>query len=312
MRKKIAFLGAYAVRYGNIVVFVLGVLFFLGRKRHSIDILHVHTADWIAGVGAFAGRVFNIPVVCKGADMPVFPPLHGVPMAAYCDIWRRKPHFIALTQAMQADLVQDGISEKNITVIPNGVLLPNQTVAVEDNEDFLYIGNFSQSAAHKGFDLLITAWAVFHHQHSSSRLLLLGGGDALPWQQLARKLGCLDSIEFAGYQTDLAPFFRKSCCLLLPSRKEGISNALLEAQSWGLPAIVSDIPGNREVVQHKRTGLIIPTGDSRSLAEAMRHLYTSSLLRREYGRAARKRMEDFFAIDSVAERAVTLYNQLII
>ncbi len=308
-RERFASLAAYIIRYCNIIVFVFGVISFLRKNRHDLDILHVHTADWIAGVAAFLGKFFGISVICKGADMPVFPPLHVVPMAVCCDIWRRKPYFIALTQAMRADLMENDVVDQHITVIPNGVALPAQTAPVQENNDFLYIGNFSQSAAHKGFDLLIAAWAIFHSQHVSSRLLLLGGGDAGPWQQLAQDLGCAESIEFAGYQTNPASFFKKSCCLLLPSRKEGISNALLEAQSWGLPAIVSDIPGNREVVQHQQTGIIIPVEDSAALAEAMVSLYTSPALRQEYGTAARKYMEEHFSIDRVAEQVVALYKK---
>ncbi|MCI5195756.1 MAG: glycosyltransferase, partial [Candidatus Electrothrix sp. AW5] len=132
-----------------------------------------------------------------------------------------------------------------------------------------------------------------------------------PWQQLARKLGCLDSIEFAGYQADLAPFFRKSCCLLLPSRKEGISNALLEAQSWGLPAIVSDIPGNREIVLHEINGLIVPVENSDALAAACIYILDNPLLREKYGYAARKRIEELYSMERIADLTVNLYKELL-
>ena len=242
--------------------------------------------------------------------MPVFPPLRAVPLAACCDRWRRKPHFIALTQAMKDDLLRNYVPANKITVIPNGVPVSAQTALVEKNNHFLYIGNFSQSAAHKAFDVLLKAWAAFHQQRPTPRLLLLGGGDAEPWQMLARQLGCADSVDFLGYQTCLPPFFEQSCCLLLPSRKEGIANALLEAQSWGIPAIVSDIPGNRAVVEHQKNGLIVPVGDSKTLAEAMLHLYDSPELHKKYGAAARKRMEEIFALDTVADQTVALYQQL--
>ncbi|CAK8711500.1 hypothetical protein GCAAIG_00790 [Candidatus Electronema halotolerans] len=220
------------------------------------------------------------------------------------------PHFIALTPAMKDDLVQNHVPENKITIIPNGVSIPAQTAPVEKNSHFLYIGNFSQTAAHKAFDVLLEAWTAFHHHRPAPRLLLLGGGDAEPWQALARQLGCADSVDFLGYQTSLTPFFTQSCCLLLPSRKEGIANALLEAQSWGIPAIVSDIPGNRAVVAHQKNGLIVPVGDSKALAEAMLHLHDSPELRKEYSAAARKRMEDVFALDKVADQTVVLYQQL--
>jgi glycosyltransferase involved in cell wall biosynthesis len=300
----------FCIRFCNISAFSFAVLFFLLRKRRSFDVLHVHTAEWIAGLAAFAGKIFKLPVICKGADMPVFPPLQAVPLADCCDRWRRRPHFIALTPAMKDDLMRNTVPESNITIISNGVPIPAQTAPVENNSHFLYIGNFSQTAAHKAFDVLLEGWAVFHYQRPSSRLLLLGGGAAEPWQALARQLGCADSMDFLGYQTSLTPFFEQTCCLLLPSRKEGIANALLEAQSWGIPAITSDIPGNRAVVEHQKNGLIVPVGDSNALAQAMLRLHDSPELRKEYGAAARKRMEDVFALDKVADQTVALYQQV--
>jgi glycosyltransferase involved in cell wall biosynthesis len=293
----------------NIILFSFGVLFFLARKHDSFDILHVHTAEWIAGLAAFAGKIFKLPVVCKGATMPVFPSIQDVPLAFLCAKWRKKPHFITLTQAMKHDFMANGIPESKITIIPNGVPIPLRLSAVEKNSHFLYIGNFGQ-AAWKAFDILLAAWAAFHQQRPTPRLLLLGGGNAEPWQVLARQLGCAESVDFLGYQTCLPAFFEQSCCLLLPSRNEGLSNALLEAQSWGIPAIVSDIPGNRAVVAHQKNGLIVPVGDSKALAEAMLHLHDSPELRKEYSAAARKRMEDVFALDKVADQTVVLYQQL--
>ncbi|CAK8719264.1 hypothetical protein GKODMF_10830 [Candidatus Electrothrix gigas] len=286
-------------------------MFFLSKNRDTIDILHVHTAEWIAGLAAFAGKFFNILVVCKGADMPVFPPLHAVPVSTCCDIWRRKPHFIALTQAMKDNLVQNGVPDNRITVIPNGVKLPDRTAAPSRNSHFLYIGNFSQSAAHKSFDILIEAWAKVHRLRPDTKLFMLGGGNADEWTALADSLGCDDSIEFLGYRKKLTPFFLQTCCLLLPSRKEGISNALLEAQSFGLPAIVSDIPGNREIVLHEINGLIVPVENSEALAAACIHMLDNPLLREQYGNAARKRIEESFSMERIANLTVNLYKELL-
>ncbi|MGX9728412.1 MAG: glycosyltransferase family 4 protein [Candidatus Electronema sp. VV] len=298
------------LKYSNSLAFIIGTLCYLGLCRKKIDILHVHTAEWIAGLAAWAGKLFHFPVVCKGSNIPVFPQRQGVPFAAFFDAWRRKPHFIALTSAMRDDLLNNGVPANRISIIPNGVELPNRIVAVKDNKNFLYIGNFSQSAAHKGFDVLIEAWAVFHRLRPEPRLIMLGGGDASPWQRMAEQLCCAESIDFSGYKADLAPYFLQTCCLLLPSLKEGISNALLEAQSWGVPAIVSDIPANQAVVEHERSGLLIPVGDSKALAAAMLRCCDEPDFRRRCGAAARRRMEEVFAMDTVTTRTLELYQQL--
>jgi glycosyltransferase involved in cell wall biosynthesis len=305
-------LASKTVKYCNTAIFGISVLLYLLKNKRSIDVLHVHTAEWIAGLAALAGSWAGIPVVCKGADIPVFPVIEDVPVKKFFDRWRRKPHFIALTQAMKRDLLKNGVPESRITVIPNGVQLPGETAQVANNKNFLYIGNFSQTAAHKGFDILIKAWSRVCCQRPGVRLIMLGGGEADTWIDFARQSGCLDAIEFAGYRDDLAPYFLTACCLLLPSRKEGISNALLEAQSWGIPAIVSDIPGNREVVKHQENGIIVPVEDYIGLAEACTFLIDSPDVRAQYGKAARRRMEDIFDMEKITTVTVKLYEKMVV
>ncbi len=299
------------VRFCNASVFGISILIYLLINKKSLDVIHVHTAEWIAGVAYIAGYLTKTPVVCKGANLPVFPDIEYVPLGFFLENWRKKNHFIALTQAMKNDLLENGVPENKITVIPNGVQVPRETASVAENTNFLYIGNFSQTAAHKGFDILIKAWSIVHQAKPTALLTMLGGGDARSWIDLANELGCGNSIRFEGYQDELASYYISACCLLLPSRKEGISNALLEAQSWGIPAIVSDIPGNREVIIHRENGLVIPVDDYIALSEACISLFDKPWIRQQYGKAARKRMEAIFAMEKVAQQTVQLYEELV-
>lgn len=303
-------IAAYLVRYLNILFFSIGVFLFLCKKHKSIDILHVHTADWIAGLATFSGRIFRIPVICKGANIPVFPPLSGVPCSWFFERWRKQAYFIALTEAMRENFIESGVNHENISVVPNGVVTVSSTVAVENNRNFLYIGNFSQTAGHKAFDILIQAWAEVNTKRPDARLIMLGGGDIAQWQEYARKYNCADSIYFSGYQIDITPFIEKSCCLLLPSRKEGISNALLEAQSYGLPAIVSDIPGNTEVVTNRKNGIVVPVADAPALANAIVEVVDDAKLRKKLGAEAKQMIEERFSMKGVTQNTFAQYCKL--
>ncbi len=304
-------IASFTLRYLNALVFGLNVLFFLYRRRKSVSILHVHIADWLAGVTALAGAMFRIPVVCKGANQPVLPGLRGIPFSSLLGHWRKRPNFIALTESMRQDLLLHEVPAERIYIIPNGVIIPEKIAAAEQNTSFLFVGNFSQTAAHKGFDILLHAWHGVVREEPAACMVLAGGGDASPWQKLAHQLGIEKTLTFAGYRTDLEEYYLRAACLVLPSRKEGISNALLEAQGYGLPAIVSDIPGNREVVVDGVTGCIVPVGDSGCLSEAMLKIYRSPLLRKKYGKAARDRVEKNFSMDCVALKVNRLYEDLL-
>ena len=143
------------------------------------------------------------------------------------------------------------------------------------------------------------------------RLQLDGGGDAGGWKKLAQEVGLGAEIEFRGVAPDLIPIFAGAGFLVLPSRVEGLSNVLLEAQSVGLPAIVSDIPGNRSVVTHGVNGWVVPVGDAQALAEAMVKLHRSPDLRAEMGRRARETIARDFAMPVVAARLEEAYRKLL-
>jgi glycosyltransferase involved in cell wall biosynthesis len=171
----------------------------------------------------------------------------------------------------------------------------------------LYVGNFCQGADHKGFDVLCKAWAQVCVHHPEAKLILAGQGDTAPWKEMFARLGCAQHVEFAGYVQSLADLYHKAALFVLPSLHEGMSNALLEAQAWGLPAVVSGIPGNSAVVDNGSTGVVVPAGDHMALAEEICVLLSNPEKRAEMGARARERIVANFTIDRVAEKYETLY-----
>jgi glycosyltransferase involved in cell wall biosynthesis len=130
------------------------------------------------------------------------------------------------------------------------------------------------------------------------------------WERELAAAGCREQVDFVGYRQDLDVWFRRAAVFVLPSRHEGISNALLEAQSFGLPAVVSEIPGNRAVVVDGVTGLVVPAGDAAALAAALVRLLGDADLRRRMGSEARRRVSAEFGIETVARRLGDLYRRL--
>ena len=301
---------ARAVRWLNAAFFMAGAGWVLFRRRRAIDVLHVHGADWHAGFAGWIGHRLSIPVVCKGANVPVFPSLHGLPFARSLDAWRRRIHYVALTPAMRDDLLANGVAGDRITILPNGV----EISAVERNPSseplVLHVANYTQPAWNKAFDVLFGAWPRVARQCPLARLVSAGAGDVSKWKKQLDQTGCADRVEFIGFQLDLESWYRRAAVFVLPSRHEGISNALLEAQSVGIPAVVSDIPGNCAVVVAGATGLVVPVGNEDALAQALVQLLSDADMRRRMGSAARHRMEAEFGIEAIARQTGDLYRRL--
>jgi len=120
-------------------------------------------------------------------------------------------------------------------------------------------------------------------------------------------------VTFVGHQEDVYRFLAVTDVFVLPSRKEGVSNALLEAMSQGLPVIAADdeLGGNREVVRDGVDGYLVGLGDSVRFAEALLRLLSDPKLRRDVGRRARCRIEQEFSLQRITDRYLELYEELL-
>ncbi len=308
----ILFWGLLPFRWLARLAFLIELRGFVHSLRPRPDIIHVHESGWLAGVGSWLGKIFCVPVVCKVRNTPALDVIgYDVPFRCRWERLRRTASFIALHETLQAELWAAGISRAHTIVIPNGVDIPSEVVGERDPEHVLYVGNFSQGAAHKGFDILIRAWGIVHRANVSARLTMLGGGDCKRWMVLAEKYLCRASICFQGSTADPAPFYQKASLFVLPSRHEGMSNALLEAQSYGLPAVVSDISANCAIVSDGVNGLLFPSEDYQVLAQHILRLLEDRVMRERMGIAARARMEMLFSMQVVSQALVTFYrNQM--
>jgi glycosyltransferase involved in cell wall biosynthesis len=119
-----------------------------------------------------------------------------------------------------------------------------------------------------------------------------------------------DGLEWLGHRDDVPALLAASHVAVLPSYREGLPKSLLEAAACGRPAVATDVPGCRDVVQGGRTGLLVPPQDVSALAAAMRRLGEDAALRMEMGRAARVRVEEHFGIEQVVRETFRLYDEL--
>ena len=300
-------LAAAGVAWFNALLYQAGSAFFLLRHARDFDLIHVHTSEWIAGFAVWLGRRLRRPVLCKVATLPALPAAtKRVPFGRAWDRRRRQAEFVSLNEAMAAELRAAGVPEQRVRVIPNSVELPDLSCRREDADLVLFVGNLTQHEW-KAFDVLFDAWALVHAERPSARLAVFGGGDPAPWERYLEARGCRASVSFEGFVRDVNAGYARAAVLALPSRQEGMSNALLEAQSWGVPAVVSDIPANRAVVSDGENGLVVPVNDAGSLTVSLLRLLRDAGLRAVLGAAARRAVERRFGVELVAELTLATY-----
>lgn len=126
-------------------------------------------------------------------------------------------------------------------------------------------------------------------------------------QQLLDEAGVAAFAWLPGSRDDVAPLLRSMDVFALGSRREGISNTVLEAMATGLPVIASGTGGNLELVVDGTTGTLVPPGDSEALTRALLRYARDTDLARSHGRAARIRVEQEYSLKNMMARYEALY-----
>lgn len=271
-------------------------------------LVHLHEPSWLGGFAMELGDLWRVPVVCQEATHPALPAIgYDTPDRGVLNRRRQEPLYLAMAPFIAEELAAKGIPGDRLALLPNAVRIPGEPAAPGRNRFVLYVGNFSQGAHWKAFDVLFQAWVLVHQQDPGARLVVLGGGDRTVWEDFVQQSGCAESVGFIGRVDDPGLYYRDAAMLVLPSRVEGMSNALLEAQSWGLPCVVSDVPGNRAVVTDGVNGIVVPVGEAGALAAGIGRLLASAEERTRMGEAARRRAIETYSVPVVLDRLIGLY-----
>jgi glycosyltransferase involved in cell wall biosynthesis len=118
-------------------------------------------------------------------------------------------------------------------------------------------------------------------------------------------------VEWLGHVEDIAPWMARASIVCLPSYREGMPKALLEAAAAGCAVVTTDAIGCREAVEPNVTGDVVPVGDAKALAAALERLMVDGDQRRRFAQAGRARAVAMFSIDAVVRDTFKLYDTLL-
>ncbi|HOX22858.1 MAG TPA: glycosyltransferase family 4 protein [Elusimicrobiales bacterium] len=301
-------LGWGAVPY--VLVFFVQVFLFLLRRRSEFDVIHAHHAEWDGFMAVVLARLLGKKALVKDSTINGLGRLKndafGWRMQACL---RDRAYFAAMTGAIARNLEACGVPQERIFRIPNGVELPAGRALTAKPLSCLFVGNLTQQPA-KGLDVLLKAWPQVPRDCPGAELRIVGGGDSAPYQEFAAALGVAESVRFFGAASELDRVYSEAAVFLLPSRREGMPNALLEAMAHGLPCVASAIPGMEELVEDGRTGLLVPPEDAQALAVALMRLLKDPELSRRLGEAARLRAVELFSMETISARYGAAYRAI--
>lgn len=163
----------------------------------------------------------------------------------------------------------------------------------------------------KGQRLLLRAFAIFHARHPASELWMIGDGpDRSVLERSAAELGVADKVRFFGYCSEVVCVLAGSDVFAHASESEGLSNAVLEAMTLGLPSVVVDAPGVSECHIEGTTGFVVAR-EEQAIAEKLSLFVEDCSLRIRMGKRARERVRMHYSIQANCERYIELYQRLL-
>ena len=207
-------------------------------------------------------------------------------------VYYRRADVVTANTAGVLEALQSMGSWQRLALLPNPLpgglkLLDSPQPSLQRQREVLAVARL---VPQKGLDVLIRAFASLPEsvREGWSVILVGDGPHRQALEALAIDVGLRHSIRFEGFRPDPLVFMRRASIFALPSRFEGMPNALLEAMAAGLPSVVSDAsPGPLEMVSDGLQGLVVPSGDVNAFAAALERLMLDAKLRDRYGDAAR-------------------------
>lgn len=216
---------------------------------------------------------------------------------------------------------EKGVPESLLRVVGNGIPVPDTTVSETTRNQLLQEQNLPENARliafvgrlarQKRVEDLLWALQLLRQMDENIFLLIIGEGpERAKLEQLAHKYTVTPHVRFLGHRPDVKQLFPLFELFLLASDFEGQSNSIMEAMSYGIPVVASDIQPNRELVIHGETGFLTSVGDCTGYAQYAERILADPQLAKELGTASQKRMQQEFSVDKMVQGYASLYREV--
>jgi len=305
-------------RSGSFLATLRDVLQLIRKK--GVSILHTHEF-FMNSVGLAASRLSGIPLVAT---------VHG--KSYYADRRRRRVAYrlvgrlasqmVAVSEDVKRFLIERvAVSPRRIQVVPNGVPLdqvPSREKILSLRDELRLppqsrvVGTVGSLYPVKGHAHLIAAAPHVLAQSPHVIFLIVGrGGLREELEAQARRLGVAPCFRFLGHRDDVTDILSVCDIFALPSLSEGMPLALLEAMAAGVPAVATRVGGVAEVLADRKSGLLVPPGDSQALAKGIITLLEDRSLARRIGESAREVVAGRFSLNEMVRAYRGIYERLI-
>ena len=284
-------------------------------KKYKVDILHPHD-NLSKIIGGLAAKISGVKVVAHCHDLLKESLIEKV-LILYQLLFLDR--IIAVSENVRRQFKVRGKIPAKVQTIYNAIDLGRYNLTPLKNNSLrkefriterdIVIGIIALFDDCKGHIYLFQALKRLVSE-GMTNIICLVAGDGRRREELTsfvRNENLQDYITFLGYRNDIPEILKITDILVVPSVRESFGMVALEAMATKTPVIASAVGGLPEVIEDNKTGLLFPKGDIDSLCKALRYLIENPNIRKEMGEVGRKRVEEYFGIDSNIKKTEELY-----
>lgn len=295
------------------------------------DVVHLHGVSSKNVVVTAAARLLGKPVVLSlhtsGADEPGPVKRQG---ALTWWAFRSAARFLSVSTALRQAYLDAGLPADRVELVANGIDIDEFAPADPDEKRrlrraagidadrpvVLFVGFFSHDKQPR---VLFDAWLRLRDVHGTDTTLVFVGATKSSYQEVdesladgiraeAARRGLGDRVTFTGAVHNVHDYFRLADVFVLPSRREGLPVALMEAMSTGLPSVASRLAGSTEtLIEDGASGRLVPPGDVAAFADAVHGMLAEPEAAAQMGAAARAMVTRNFSATTIAARWLANY-----
>jgi len=216
-----------------------------------------------------------------------------------------KDYLSKLVPGSKIDVIENSIDEKAFEQIWN-----SKNTVCSTRQDEAVIGTFCRLAAIKELDYFVEAAAELLKRSYRVTFLIGGAGpekDHL--MRLSERLGLAEKLIFPGFVDDVYAWISSLDVFVISSRHEGFPTAALEAMALGVPVVATSVGGIPEIIEHRKTGILVKPQDHIRLADGIQLLLQDKNLRDEISRRAMDKVRATYSNESQAEKMIRCYEK---
>ncbi len=211
-------------------------------------------------------------------------------------------------QLVLKNLPVNSAVQNKLTVVYNGVIDQSEEYSKRANTKFTYLVA-SRLVTDKGIGEVLAAFKKLSEEFKDINLQIIGDGPESEY--FKKQANTIEHVSLLGHQQEPLSFMAGADTFVHPTYHEGFSVALVEASMMSLPIIATSVGGNPEIIKNTKTGLLIPVKNSDALYDAMKTIYTDTVLRKSLGENARKQYLEKFQFNKIVEKEfIPLYGEV--